>query len=113
MISNSMSEEYKVRLVSWGAVGCVFRVAKQIVLKRSITLRDERIKNEYSIFDLLETKPLCLFIICSFLRFPDYNYLEYMPGGTLEQRLRTWQLRDASNRITKVMTIAPSATISL
>jgi atypical protein kinase C zeta type len=45
-------------------------------------------------FDLFENHPPCPHIIQSFLRLPNANFLALMSGGSLDDRLRSHQIRD-------------------
>jgi atypical protein kinase C zeta type len=93
----------KLQLLAWGDAGYVYKVTDHIVLKHSITENDPRTKNENSVFDLLERHPTCPDIVSSFLRLPDSNFLQLLPGGTLEARLQARQTRDPETwRVVKV-----------
>jgi atypical protein kinase C zeta type len=72
------------------------KVSEATVLKYSI--KDERICNEYRIFDLLEIYPRCPDLVRSFLRLPNANFLQLLSGGTLDQRLRLRQTRDPKTK---------------
>ncbi|KAL1616959.1 hypothetical protein SLS56_011209 [Neofusicoccum ribis] len=56
-------------------------------------------KNERLVFDLLEQQNSpCPNIVRSFLRLPDLNFVQLLPGGTLEARLQSKQVRDPSTQ---------------
>lgn len=73
--------------------GYVYKVTDHIVLKRSITENNPRTRSENSVFDFLERHPTCPDTVRGFLRLPDSNFLQLLPGGTLEARLRARQAR--------------------
>ncbi|MCJ1254555.1 hypothetical protein MMC24_002370 [Lignoscripta atroalba] len=95
-------------LLSWGEVGIVYKVTKNIVLKRPIEDDNPHIRNECSVFDLLETHPPCPNLIQSFFRLPTANFLQFIGGGTLEERLRARQTKDPSTgQVLKVEATEP------
>ncbi|KAL8698698.1 MAG: hypothetical protein Q9201_006433 [Fulgogasparrea decipioides] len=62
-------------------------------MKRPIKDDNEQVQNEYRIYDLLDKHPNPN-VVRSFYRIPSANCLQYMSGGTLDQRLRKHQTRD-------------------
>lgn len=74
--------------LSIGAVGFVYQIDSCVVLKFPRDQNDERFSREMEIFDLFEKHSPCPDIVQSFLRVPEGNFLAYLSGGTLEQRLR-------------------------
>lgn len=83
------------QLLGWGGAGYVYKVTETIALKRSITAQDSGTKNEHLVLDLLEQQhPPCPNIVRSFFRLPDLNFMQFLPGGTLEVRLQSRQIRD-------------------
>ncbi|KAI9808738.1 MAG: hypothetical protein M1825_003890 [Sarcosagium campestre] len=83
------------KLLISGAVGIVWQITNEIVLKRAFADDDEGIKNEYRIYDLLESMPsYCPNLGRSFYRIPSANFLQYCSNGNLEERLRQHQTRD-------------------
>lgn len=80
----------RCQFLGWGGSGYVYKVNDKIALKRSITAQDSRMKNEHLIFDLLEQqRSPCPNIIRSFFRLPDLNFMQFLPGGSLEVRLQS------------------------
>lgn len=86
----------KYRLLGWGDLGVIFEISDAIVLKCPTTKDDQRFENENRIFDRLERHPPCPHIVYSFIRLPNLNFMQHLPGGNLETRLRTRQRRDPS-----------------
>lgn len=76
------------RFLSIGAVGFVYQIDSCVVLKFPRDPNDERFSREIEIFNLFEKHSPCPDIVQSFLRDPKGNFLAYLSGGTLEQRLR-------------------------
>jgi atypical protein kinase C zeta type len=76
------------RFLSIGAVGFVYQIDSCVVLKFPRDQNDECFSREVEIFDLFEKHSPCPDIVQSFLRVPQGNFLAYLSGGTLEQRLR-------------------------
>ena len=107
-MSASHSVLPELRLLSMGAAGLVFQVTPQIALKHARIKGSERIEHENRIFELLETNPPCPHIISSFLRLPDHNFLEYMAGGNLEDRLRARQSRGSTGEVITVLSLEPT-----
>lgn len=85
----------KTRFLSRGAVGWVYQITDQIVLKYARETMSNQSERENKIYDELESRPpLCPHIIQSFLRNPEANFLPYLPGGTLENRLQRNQRQE-------------------
>ena len=85
------------RLLSFGSVGIVYQVTNDIAVKRAFDDNNEGIHNEYRIYDMLDRLPYCPNLVRSFYRIPSANFLQYLSGGTVDQRLRQHQIRDPSN----------------
>ncbi|EXJ76902.1 serine/threonine protein kinase [Capronia epimyces CBS 606.96] len=93
-----MSLQYwieKYRFITCGDLGHVFQISDDIALKCSTVQGDPRWKDESRVYDQLERHPPCPYIVYSFFRQPDLTFMEYLPGGHLEDRLRRRQKRDA------------------
>ncbi len=98
-----MTTASEPKLLSFGAAGIVYQVTNDIAVKRAFADDDEGIQNEYCIYDMLDKMPCCPNLVQSFYRVPSANFLQYLSGGTLDQRLRQHQMRDHTNhRVTGV-----------
>lgn len=78
-------------LLSGGAVGWVYKINDRIAVKYASDPESEQFKNENAFFDILASQKPCPDIIKSFLRVPRGNFLAFMAGGNLEQRLQAHQ----------------------
>ena len=85
------------RLLTFGNVGIVYQITDAIAVKRAFADGNEGIHNEYRIYDMLESLPSCPNLVRSFYRIPSANFLQYLGGGTIDQRLRQHQTRDPAN----------------
>ena len=91
------------RLLSFGSVGLVYQVTDDIAVKRAFADDNEGIHNEYRVYEMLDSMPHCPNLVRSFYRIPSANFLQYLSGGTVDQRLRQHQLRDpVSDRVIRV-----------
>lgn len=83
------------KFISRGAIGWVYQVNDRIALKYAREPDAEEFARENSMFDLFEKHRLhCPHIVQSFLRLPNVNFLAFMSGGSLHDRLRSHQIRD-------------------
>lgn len=77
-----------------GATGIIYKVNSLIVVKcPAIEGRTDFVR-ENRIFDILAQHPPCPELVSSFLRFDNGNFLEYMSGFFLSERLQRHQTRD-------------------
>lgn len=76
------------RFLSIGTVGFVYEINSSVVLKYPRDQKDECFSREIEIYDIFERYSPCPDIVQSFLRVPEGNFLAYLSGGTLEQRVR-------------------------
>ncbi|KAL9099377.1 MAG: hypothetical protein Q9163_005116 [Psora crenata] len=83
-------------LLNFGSVGVVYQVTNDIAVKRAFADDNKGIHNEYRIYDMLDRMPYCPNLVRSFYRIPSANFLQYLSGGTIDQRLRQHQMRDPS-----------------
>ncbi|KAH9823613.1 Pentatricopeptide repeat-containing protein [Teratosphaeria destructans] len=66
-------------------------------------------KHENDIYDQLEAlQDRSPFLLRSFLRFEDHNFMECMAGGTLEARIQRHQVRDPATGIISVTSYEPT-----
>lgn len=79
--------------LSVGAVGWVYRINERIALKYPKDTNDSAFSREVKVFDMLEKHDICPDIVRSFLRVPDGIFLEYLSGGSLDQRLQNSKTR--------------------
>jgi len=70
-----------------GATSIVYKVNSLIVVKCPTIEGHTDFVKENRIFDILAQHPPCLELVASFLRFENGNFLEYMPGFSLSERL--------------------------
>lgn len=98
-------------LLSGGAVGWVYKINDCIALKYPTYPNSEGFKKETAFFDILEKHEPCPDIIQSFLRVPEGNFLAFMGGGSLHERLQASQRR--SNDGTKVEEVTGTAPADL
>lgn len=83
------------RFLSLGAIGWVYQINDRIALKYARTPDSEELARENDMFDIFEKHhPPCPYVIQSFLRLPDANFLAFMSGGSLDDRLKSHQVRD-------------------
>ena len=80
--------------ISRGAIGWVYRINNRIALKYAREPDAEEFARENSMFDLFKKHPHCPHVVQSFLRLPNVNFLAFMSGGSLHDRLRSHQIRD-------------------
>ncbi|KAG8170032.1 hypothetical protein KVR01_000777 [Diaporthe batatas] len=82
--------------LSRGAIGWVFQINDHIALKYARTPDSEEFAKENNMFDIFEKNPQphCPYVIRSFLRLPNANFLAFMSGGSLDDRLKSNQIRD-------------------
>jgi atypical protein kinase C zeta type len=77
-----------------GATGIIYRVNSLIVVKCPTVEGHKDFIKENQIFDILTQHPPCPELVVSFLRLEKGNFLEYMPGFSLSERLQRRQIRD-------------------
>lgn len=95
-----MTTRDEPKLLNFDGVGIVYQVTNDITVKRAFAEDNKGIHKEYRIYDILDSMPYCPNLVRSFYRIPSANFLQYFSGGTLEQRLRQYQMRDpASDRV--------------
>ncbi|KPM42299.1 hypothetical protein AK830_g4279 [Neonectria ditissima] len=84
----------KFAFISRGATGWVFKVDDNIALKYVRKDRLNEFKKETDACDLFERHGSSPYLIQSFLRLPGLNFLQFMSGGSLDQRIYNNQRRD-------------------
>ena len=84
----------KTRFLSLGATGWVYQITDQIVLKYAKDTNSNKLERENAIYNVFETQSPCPYVMQSFLRNSEANFLPYLPGGTLENRLQHNQRRE-------------------
>jgi predicted Ser/Thr protein kinase len=94
-----------------GATGVVYKVNSLVVVKCPTIEGREHFVKENRIFDILVQYPPCPELVTSFLRFDNSNFLEYMPGFSLSERLQHYQIRDPKS--TRVLSIQGLESLSL
>ncbi|KAL9123565.1 MAG: hypothetical protein Q9217_007013 [Psora testacea] len=99
-------------LLNFGSVGVVYQLTNDIAVKRAFADDNEGIHNEYRIYDMLDSMPYCPNLVRSYYRIPSANFLQYLSGGTVDQRLRQHQVRDpSSDRVIGVKKCEPQSLI--
>lgn len=98
----------KLAFISRGATGWVFKVDDNIALKYVRKGRLNEFKKENDAYDLFERHGSSPYVIQSFLRLPGLNFLQLMPGSSLDQRIYNNQRRDYGNqRCLEVLRLEP------
>lgn len=92
----------KLRFLSLGAAGWVYQITDEMALKYARDSKSDDWLREHAIYDILETSTPCPYVIQSFLRTPEANFLPYLSGGNLDGRLRRNQTREG-NTVTAVL----------
>jgi serine/threonine protein kinase len=91
-----------------GATGIVYKVNSLIAVKCPTIEGRENFVKENRIFDILTQHRPCPELVASFLRFDNGNFLEYMPGFSLSERLQRHQIRDPkSARVLLIQSLEP------
>lgn len=91
-----------------GATGIVYKVNSLIVVKCPTIEGHEDFRKEIQIFDILAQHLPCPELVTSFVRFYNANFLEYMCGFSLSERLQRHQIRDPrSTRALSVQSLEP------
>lgn len=99
-------------LLSLGGVGWVYKIDNRIALKYRRDPKCGQFEKEAAFFDILEKREPCPNILRSFLRVPDGNFLAFMGGGSLHQRLEGHQKwTDDHKRIIEITGREPEALI--
>lgn len=91
------------RFLSRGAIGWVYQINDRIALKYAREPGSEEFTRENGMFDLFAEHPPCPYVVQSFLRLPDANFLAFMSGGSLDDRLKSHQIRD--DHLTRVLRV--------
>jgi atypical protein kinase C zeta type len=100
-------------LLSGGAVGWVYKIDDRIVLKYSTNPDNENFRNEIEFFDILDRHEPCPDIIQSFLRTRQGNFLAFMVGGSLDERLLARQRRSNNGISGKIIEISGTEPVHL
>jgi serine/threonine protein kinase len=99
------------RFLSLGATGWVYQIDDDIVLKYARAERSEAFARESKTYDIFEKHNPCPYVVQSFLRLPNANFLAFLSGGSLEKRLRANQRRNERNEFLGVLKTEPIQTI--
>lgn len=84
----------------------MFQINDHIALKYAYTPGSIAFEND--MFDLFEKHTPCPHVIQSFLRLPNANFLALMSGGSLDARLRSYQIRESPfGKVLKVSRTEP------
>jgi atypical protein kinase C zeta type len=83
-------------VLGWGDLGLIFKISDYIALKCAIEPDDERFENENRVFDKLDCHLYCPHLVYSFVRLRNINFMQLIPGGNLEMRLRARQRRHSA-----------------
>ena len=71
-----------------GATSIIYKVNSLIVMKCPTIESHTDFVKENQIFDILAQHPPCPKLVASFLHFENSNFLEYIPGFSLSERLQ-------------------------
>lgn len=86
-----------------GATGYVYKINDHIALKFAREPGSDQFARENVLFDLLAKHPPCAHIVQSFLRLPGANFLAFLGGGSVYDRLQAYQIReDDSGKVIRV-----------
>ncbi|KAM5457436.1 putative protein kinase C [Microsporum audouinii] len=99
--------------LSLGAIGLVYKIDEEIVLKIPRENRSDAFSREIKMFDLFEKHNPCPMVVQSFLRVPEGNFLALLSGGTLDQRFRAHQIRVGHSYRGRVKTVTAQEPIEL
>jgi len=99
------------KFLSLGAAGWVYQIDDNIALKYAKDPGGEAFARESEIYDIFETYDPCPYVVQSFLRLPNANFLAFMSGGSLGKRLRANQCRNERNEFLGVSKKEPSQTV--
>lgn len=101
------------RFLSAGAVGWVFKINDRIALKFPRQPGSTKFAHEIKIFNIFEKFDPCPDIIQSFLRVPEGNFLAFLSGGTLDQRLRANQIRENDKPYSRLLQVTKKEPINV
>jgi serine/threonine protein kinase len=91
-----------------GATGIVYKVNSLILVKCPTIKGHEDFVKENRIFDILAQHLPCPELVASFLRFDNGNFMEYIPGLSLSERLQRHQIRDPkSTQVLSIQSLEP------
>jgi serine/threonine protein kinase len=99
------------RFLSRGDVGWVYQIDERIVLKYPRGSSNGAFAKEIEMFNVFDKYPPCPDIVQSFLRVSKGNFLPFLSGGTLDQRIRAHQIRDDGGR--RVLQVSKTEPIHL
>ncbi|QKX59204.1 uncharacterized protein TRUGW13939_06336 [Talaromyces rugulosus] len=99
------------KLLSGGHTGWVYKINGRVVVKYPTRPNeddgDKLFQHEIEFFDMLDNVEPCPHIVQSFLRVPAGNFLSYMAGGSIHERLLLRQTRDDRRELTGVTGTEP------
>lgn len=101
----------KYPLLGKGSTGWVFKINNRIVLKLSIDYNSLAMTYENKIYEILETGEPSPYILQSIFRQPGMNFLPFMPGGSLDVRIRASQTRDENDALVAVTKLESLSTV--
>lgn len=78
--------------MSLGAISYVYRLNDHIIIKYARDVKSGELERENAIYDIMERHTASPYLMQSFFRTSVANFLPYMMGGTLDQRLRSNQI---------------------
>ncbi|UPK95140.1 hypothetical protein LCI18_006075 [Fusarium solani-melongenae] len=97
--------------LSLGATGWVYQINIDIALKYPWNLASADLAQENSIYDDFEKHEPCPHAIQSFLRLPNANFMPFLSGGYLQQRLESNQRLDDRHNFLGVLRLEPTQTV--
>jgi atypical protein kinase C zeta type len=93
----------KSQFLSLGAISWVYRINESIVVKYSRDVGSGEIERENAIYDIFEQHTPCPYVMQSFYRTPNANFLPFMLGS-LDTRLQRNQRRE-KHKVLQVLQI--------
>lgn len=110
--SKSPCPQLKLQFVSLGATAWIFRIGENIALNCAMDNRQDKMSHENTIYDILESQPSCPYILQSLFRQPEANFMLYMPGVLLRQRIQRNQQLDSRGNVLSVLRNEPKTKIN-
>lgn len=101
----------KHKLLSLGATGWVYQIDTDVALKYPRDPASGDLVQENNIYDELEKHSPSPHEIQSFLRLPNANFMPFLSGGSLQQRLEANQHLDDRHNFVSVLKLEPMETV--
>lgn len=82
------------RFISRGAAGYIYQINEFTVVKLARPEASDEFNNEIAVFDVFQKQESSPYVIQTFFCNPKAIFLPFLPGGSLEDRLRSNQIRE-------------------